>query len=378
MTVSDQVIAKHMQQEDKGKVLLQKYLDGEANAEEQAMVESWQLDFSLLEKRPLDDKAALNDLAEIKKELNSISGAAGTIRLWVSVAAAAAVVVLCAGLWLYYSSYKQESNLRKDLYANNIGPGKNSATLTLASGEVLELNGAKNGIVVDAAGLRYKDGTLLGTKVLTSGSEAITAATPKGGTYQVSLPDGTRVWLNSASEIRFPSRFNGQKRRVELTGEAYFEVAKMTKPFVVATDRQEVKVLGTHFNINSYKDEMVTTTTLLEGAVQVSSLPGNMVNLRPGQQSVLSGSALRVSPADTDMAIAWKEGYFRFKNESVSAIMRKLSRWYDVEIVYRGRPGKEAFGGKISRSKTLAEVLEMLQSTKKIHFKIEERRIIVQ
>ncbi|SMD01850.1 FecR family protein [Pedobacter africanus] len=366
-----------MQQEEKGKNLLQKYLNGKANAEEQAIIESWQLDFPLQERESLDDETALTDLAEIRQELVSVSSARKTSRLWLA-AAATAFIMLSTGLWFYYVRHKQEKDPQNDLYASNIGPGKNSATLTLANGKILKLNGAKSGVVIDNAGLRYSDGTLLGTQAPSSVPEAITAATPKGGTYQVTLPDGTRVWLNSASEIRFPSSFTGQKRQVALTGEAYFEVAKLNKPFIVSTDKQEVKVLGTHFNINSYADEMVTTTTLLEGAVQVSSGPGNTVNLRPGQQSVLSGQALRVNAADTDMAIAWKEGYFKFKNESVPAIMRKLSRWYDVEVSYRSGLSNETFGGKISRSKTLAEVLEMLQSTRKIHFKIEGRRVIVQ
>ncbi|MNL20943.1 fec operon regulator FecR [compost metagenome] len=152
---------------------------------------------------------------------------------------------------------------------------------------------------------------------------------------------------------------------------------KMRRPFIVATDKQEVKVLGTHFNINSYSDEIVTKTTLLEGAVQVSAAGGDMVTLSPNQQSVLNGPDIEVIPADAAMAIAWKNGYFTFKSESVPAIMRKLSRWYDVEVVYEKGLSKDLFGGRISRYKTLAEVLEMLQSTKLIHFKIEGRRVIV-
>jgi ferric-dicitrate binding protein FerR (iron transport regulator) len=266
----------------------------------------------------------------------------------------------------------------------DIAPGGNKAILTLADGTQVILDSANNGAITKQGNvtvIKLDDGQLAYNASSTSTSALTynTVTTPRGGQYQLVLSDGTKVWLNAASSLRFPTAFVGSERKVEMTGEGYFEVAHNDKkPFLVRAGGMDVEVLGTHFNINSYKDEMVTTTTLLEGAVQVSSVQGNMVNLRPGQQSVLSGSALRVSPADTDMAIAWKEGYFRFKNESVPAIMRKLSRWYDVEIVYRGGPGKEAFGGKISRSKTLAEVLEMLQSTKKIHFKIEERRIIVQ
>ena len=369
-----------MQQENKGKILLQKYLDGEANAEERAIVESWQLDFSLQDRKLIDDETALADLAEIRQELIRISGSNKKVKRWSAIAAAASIaVVLGVGGWFYASRHSQEDNIKKDLYASNIAPGKNTATLIHADGKVLSLSGAKNGIVINDAGVKYNDGTSVipADPGFISSSGAITAATPKGGTYRVTLPDGTHVWLNAASTIRFPARFTAPERRVELTGEAYFEVAKMRMPFIVATDKQEVKVLGTHFNINSYSDEVVTKTTLLEGAVQVSAARGGMVTLSPNQQSVLNGPDIKVTPADAAMAIAWKNGYFTFKSESVPAIMRKLSRWYDVEVVYEKGLSKELFGGRISRYKTLAEVLEMLQSTNLIHFKIEGRRVIV-
>lgn len=375
--------------EDKGKILLKKYLDGAANSEEEAIVESWQLNFSLTNRPALEDEEALTDLTEIREQLIRISDGRKKIKLWPRIAVAAALILICAGAY-FFSASQNNQQLALDAAANHILPGKNKAVLTLANGRQIILSDATNGVLVKEAGLsieKTKDGQLVYTiqDSHISGTKTAVAdkynmiTTPRGGQYQVNLPDGTKVWLNSASSLKFPSSFSALKqRKVELNGEGYFEVEKdKAHPFMVQTATQEVEVLGTHFNISSYTDEKNTCTTLLEGAVQVSAKQGDIVNLKPNQQAVLTGKSIKVSPANVDIAVAWKNGYFKFKSESIQAVMQELSRWYDVDIVYEGEISKDHFGGKISRDKSIAEVLEMLELTKLVKFKIEGRKVIV-
>lgn len=202
--------------------------------------------------------------------------------------------------------------------------------------------------------------------------------TPRAGQYQINLPDGTKVWLNAASSLRYPSRFSGSKRIVALTGEGYFEVAKNKQhPFVVKTDRQEVQVLGTHFNINSYTDESSTNTTLVEGSVRVTTLDGKNRLLKPGEQSQLKGDEIEVSDVDTENVLSWKNGDFVFKGDDFKSIMRKISRWYDVEVIYQGDFDDLKFGGYISRTKNISSVLSIMESTGKVHFNIKDKRITV-
>ena len=201
--------------------------------------------------------------------------------------------------------------------------------------------------------------------------------TPIGGKYQVNLPDGSKVWLNSSSSLRFSALFNGDTREVELSGEAYFDVSKnKSKPFRVITKDQIVEVLGTQFNINSYSDEGPIKTTLIEGSVKII-YKDKVVLLSPGQQFQPKELVSAVLEADTEEVVAWKEGYFVFKNEDIKSIMRKLSRWYNVEVSYSGDIPEVGFGGNISRSKDISEVLDVLQLTNAIHFKVEGRRITV-
>lgn len=207
-------------------------------------------------------------------------------------------------------------------------------------------------------------------------------ATPRGGTYQVILSDGSKVWLNAASSIKFPASFTGQQqRRVTLVGEAYFEIAKhKSQKFVVNTRNQEVAVLGTHFNINSYLDEGNEKTTLLEGSVRVSSVRAEVKDVRlvPGQQATVSAaSKIDVEEVDVNEVVAWKEGKFVFVEEDVPSIMNKIARWYDVEIVYEGDVRRKALGGSVSRFKNVSEVLEKLSDTKAVQFRIEGRKVIV-
>jgi transmembrane sensor len=293
-------------------------------------------------------------------------------------AAAVLLLILGAGLFFLVPNLKQSDLNSAPLVKNStILPGKNRATLTLADGKVINLNGTKTGLVIDASKLSYSDGSKVG-ELSAAGGKQIIVSTPRGGNYQVNMPDGTKIWLNAASSVSFPATFSGAERSVKLVGEAYFEVAKMNRPFIVTTVTQQVKVLGTHFNINSYTDEASTKTTLLEGSVKVSSLSSNEFRLlSPGQQSTVSGSSLKVQEVNTESAVAWKDNKFMFDGNHIEGIMRQISRWYDVDVVFKGNISKETFVGKISKFEQLSQVLDLIELTGLVHFKVEGRRITV-
>lgn len=311
--------------------------------------------------------------------------------LWYRLGIAASIfIALSVGLFYYLDEPAVQPLLTIDQTPKHapIVPGGNKAILTLSDGSRIILDHAKNGVLANQAGVsiqKTSDGELLYQFSKTHDAENQVVEdilynkieTPKGGKYQVNLPDGSIVWLNSASILRFPALFSGNTREVELTGEAFFDVAKnKNKPFKVITKDQIVEVLGTRFNINSYGDEETIKTTLIEGSVKII-YKNKVVLLSPGQQFQPNESKSRVIEADTEEVIAWKNGYFLFKDENIHSIMRKLSRWYDVEVTYQGEIPEYGFGGNISRSKDITEVLDALQLTNAVHFKIEGRRITV-
>lgn len=312
------------------------------------------------------------------------------------VAAAVILFTLGIGYWFYTGDVSHNS-LNTFKYANDVPPGGNEAILTLADGSKISLTDAAKGELLNKQGIRIvkaKDGQLVYTvdPGMVRTDEIVvfnTITTPRGGQYQINLPDGTKVWLNAASALKFPTTFtNLKERRVELSGEAYFEVSKnKQQPFKVlssATDKgraQEIEVLGTHFNINSYEDEDETKTTLLEGAIRIAALQNvnkkyDMI-LSPGQQAVLSNSGLKTMTVDTEEAIAWKNGNFMFANEGIESIMRKLARWYNIEVVYQGKITDKDFVGTVPRFKNISEALTILELTNNVHFKIEGRRVTV-
>lgn len=298
--------------------------------------------------------------------------------------AAAAVILMTLSAGAFY--YLSRPSLSGDL-VNDIAPGGNKAILTLANGEKIVLTDAKNGDLAAQSGVvvsKLADGKIVYT-VKSGNAENVkpnTIETPKGGQYQVVLPDGTKVLLNAASVLTFPTSFAAVKeRRVQLKGEAYFEVAKVMMkdvrmPFIVVTNKEEIKVLGTHFNINSYADEPLSRTTLVEGSVMVDAF-GASRKLTPGNQAVVGNGALTVTEANTEEVLAWKNGYFMFESEDITSVMRKISRWYDVDVVFEGAVPKDKFGGTVSRFSNVSKVLTKLELTNKVHFRIEERRIIV-
>jgi transmembrane sensor len=303
----------------------------------------------------------------------------GVILKMVSISAAACILVFF-GWYLYDLNI---AGIDRIQYEGDIAPGKAGATLRLQNGKEISLNGLKTGVVIKDNQLRYNDGSGVGVDAKASVKEMYTANTAPGNTYMVTLPDGTQVWLNAASQLDFPSHFEGKNRMVSLKGEAYFQVAKdKLHPFIVESRGMQVKVLGTHFNINSYADEKITKTTLIEGSVQLitSSLRGLSTEaiLKPGQQGTLADNGtLAVSEVDTTLAMAWKNNKFIFENNDIESVMRMVQRWYNVEVIYSGPLPDAAFGGKVSRFSNVSNVLRVLEATGGAHFKIDGRKIYV-
>ncbi|MEJ7694136.1 FecR family protein [Daejeonella sp.] len=336
----------------------------------------------------IDDKRfSLEDANEDGATPTLITG------MWKQLGIAASILlILSTGLY-FYTNRSPNLKIVKQIDSPQqriILPGGDKAVLTLSDGSRIILDNAKNGILAKQAGVsiqKTSDGMLL-YSFATTGSEKISVKeeikivynkieTPKGGKYQLNLPDGSKVWLNASSSLRFPALFAGNSREVELTGEAFFDVAEnKRKPFKVITKDQIVEVLGTQFNINSYSDEGVIKTTLIEGSVKII-YKDKVVMLGPGQQFQPVNSAAKVVEADTEEVVAWKNGYFLFKNEDIRSIMRKVSRWYDVEVSYEKDIPVVGFGGNISRSNNISEVLNALQLTNAVHFKVEGRRVTV-
>ncbi|SDE86254.1 FecR family protein [Dyadobacter soli] len=287
--------------------------------------------------------------------------------IWVRYAAVAAVLAVVAGLWVIRKGTFEKQVVSETIKNQDVPPGGNKALLTLADGKGIELDRVGSGLVARQGNTeisKQEDGLVVynsrSTKAATAGFNKV--STPRGGQYRVQLPDGSKVWLNASSSIRFPSVFPASERRVEITGEAYFEVTKdKTRPFTVRFNGSEVQVLGTSFNVMAYADERVSKTTLVEGSVSISN-KGERALLRPGQQAaLLPGGQIETAFKPVDEAVAWKEGMFYFKNAGVKDVMRQLSRWYDVEVSYRGEVPVRRFTGMVSRNVNLSQIVGMLR-----------------
>lgn len=312
--------------------------------------------------------------------------------LW-KAAAAAVALVLCVGALVYYNDARQPAAAMAgspaDSTSLDVLPGSNKAFLTLADGRDIILDHASPGLLTTEGNTRIikEEGDRLSYEVA-SGHEIPATAfhtlrTPRGGQYHLELPDGTKVWLNAASSIVYPVQFTGStSRNVRIEGEVFFEVAKQYYggnkiPFVVTTGDVSVEVLGTQFNINAYSDEKDIKTTLLEGSVKIST-PKSSSLLNPGHEASVASAAadIRISKANTDQAVAWKNGYFQFRQASLEEIMRQLSKWYDIDVRYEGKPVGKMFSGEIPRSATLLEVLEILELSQ-IQLRIAGKEIII-
>lgn len=354
--------------------IIEKYNTGAANPEEKALVESWYLKHKNGNRLSPEDLQEEHDLG--LQTLDVYLNQPQKIKFWPRVASVAAILFVL-GTAVYFYNVRERGIKDKISLAQDIPPGKNTATLTLANGKTISLSDQKNSMIVTADKLVYNDGTRISDTEKATASVQMTATTPRGGMYNVILPDGTRVILNAESSLKFPSSFKGKNRKVELSGEAYFEVYKdKLHPFIVESDGQTIEVLGTHFNVNSYEPRRDIKTTLLEGSVKVSGKNNELV-LNPGEQSKLIAGQLRAQSVDVEEAVSWKNGYFRFNDEKIVDVMQKIARWYNIEVVYKDQPTSEGFTGTISRKSNISDVLDMLERTKIVHFDIEGRRVTV-
>lgn len=331
----------------------------------------------------VDKKAAWQNLTRAINE-SSLPRPVPFIKYWKYMAAAMVMGILSYVVF-EYTYIQKRSKLTKvevPVQKNDALPGGNKATLTLGDGSVVFLEDMTNGTVKEENGIRIskKDGQIVYEIVNQLKNGEIfynTIHTPVGGQFQVVLPDGSKVWLNSESSLHFPTAFSGSQRTVDLTGEGYFEIAKNSKmPFVVQALKTRVEVLGTHFNLMAYGNEGPSKTTLLEGSVKV----GNGIDskkIMPGQQAV-TGNKIQVIDTDPDGAIAWKNGYFQFESEDLKTIMRQLKRWYDVDLEDEQNVPDKHFTANISRNTTLSQVLKMLEMSGDLKFRIEGKKISIQ
>jgi transmembrane sensor len=356
----------------RAKALIKKYRAGICTPEEKAILENWYA--KQLSLRP--NKLAEPNYDEVEKEIwDKIiqRKQSSVIRIWPRMAIAASVL-LCMFFGGYYLVHipQQQSNV----YQNDIPPGRNQATLTLANGQKIVLTKGLNKTIpqqgVATVQISAGNGITYSANTNQNGTTKIdynTLSTSVGeqSPYPLILADGSKVWLNSRSSITFPTVFFGKQRTVKVTGEALFEVAhNASQPFLVQTEKQTIEDIGTIFNVNAYTD--VTKTTLIQGAVKV-----NGMILKPNEQT--DGKIIEV--VNARRYIAWKNGDFYFENDNIKTVMLELSRWYNIEVAYLGEVTTDGFNAQISRRKNISEVLHLLESTKGVHFKIEGRRVTV-
>jgi ferric-dicitrate binding protein FerR (iron transport regulator) len=331
-------------------------------------------------------EAAL-DQYESDKESRYFKSKKNKYRYFLNVAAAACLIIFISAGAIYFTSRNTKNNTIAEVphgqIKDRITPGENKAILTLADGSTIILDETKNGQVAQQGGTqitKLTNGQLVYNR---SNSEPAKIAfnsltTPRGGQFKLTLPDGSEAWLNAASSIKYPTAFAGHERKVEISGEVYFEIAhNASKPFKVSVNGIEVKVLGTHFNINAYSDEVSVKTTLLEGSIKLAK-GGSVIKLAPGQQAqVRNGSDIKViNNVDVNQVVAWKSGYFSFNRADIQTVMRQIARWYDVEVSYEKNIPERQFGGKIDRNSNITEVLKILAESK-VHFRIDGKKIIV-
>ncbi|MGN6195445.1 MAG: FecR family protein, partial [Ginsengibacter sp.] len=335
-----------------------------------------------------------NSFKKIKDAItvkNKRTGIASIYKLyWFRIAAAAVVMFLFSASVFYFLHRKEERVIVAKMVpvqtVKDVPPGNNNAILTLANGSTILLDTAANGTLAKQGNIKvFKlDGKIAYNKTADMNAKPVynTITTANGNQYQLILTDGSKVWLNAASSIRFPTAFTGNERRVQITGEAYFEVAKdPERPFKVdfenkAGNKDEIEVLGTHFNVNTYLDEPDFKTTLLEGSVKIKA--GNTTKtISPGQQAIITSNRIEIKrDVDLDHVMAWKNGYFLFDNTDIYTLMRQVARWYNVDIQYNGKITEEEFSGKISRDVPLSKLIKVLELND-VHVRIEGRKLIV-
>ncbi len=335
----------------------------------------------------------ITDRVEIRlqEEINRLKTKTKPIKRWLPrVAAASAVLFVLAGAaWWFVNS--SDSLADPELAANQapqhveIVPAGNRASLVLSDGRVIALDETRDGIVIDGRQITYGDGNSTVLDLSEQAAvEAITLTTPRGGTYRLTLPDGTQVWLNAASTLTYPSRFRPEERVVHLEGEAYFAVKQIEKdkkllPFRVESSKQTIEVLGTEFNVSAYGDETQTRTTLINGKVSIQAVGAmESLMLSPGEQSLVDQQVMRKTKVNVNDYIDWKNGEFVFRNENTHQVMQRIGRWYDLDVKQLDqRIINERFSGTISRYGNLQTVLDIMSEAADLSFEIENRSVSV-
>ena len=365
------------------KKLVSKYLQNKATAQERMRIEQWfNSELSNSKYLPGHDAIETADkriYAKLAQHINKPAPRVILFKYRYSIAAAASILVILSFAFWFFGRRQSAEQM-----ATTVLPGGNRAVLTLANGQKIVLTTAKNGIIAQQGAIAinktadgkvvYNGADATAAKVVADNNLAYnTISTPCGGQYWVVLADGTRVLLNAASSLKYPVAFNGNERLVELTGEAYFEVVhNAQKPFRVKTASQVVEDVGTHFNINAYTDEPDTKTTLLEGGIKITRpATAETKILVPGQQAVLNSQVFTIRKVDVAESVAWKDGLFVFDHTDLHALMRQVSRWYNIKVVYQGNVTNDEFFGEVQRKYTLAEVVKVLKLGG-LNFRIEE------
>jgi ferric-dicitrate binding protein FerR (iron transport regulator) len=409
--------------------LIVRHLREELNSQEDAELQRWvgaSVENRNLFERLTHEKLLQEELIEFhesrkdvwKKIDESISAKPVIMRSRKSrnyLAAASVVVLIAAGIFLWIQYQGNKSVIAKtpgpdQQIIQDVAPGGDRAVLTLSDGSIISLDSAQNGMLARQGNfsiVKAENGKIVydgQQPAFTNDNSSLTyntVRTPKGGQYHITLPDGSNVWLNAASSIRYPTSFKSHERRVEITGEVYFEISplltspsggggKSKIPFIVTTisasgKTSEIEVLGTHFNVNAYADEMSINTTLLEGSVRITTIsqsegqPGKRsFILKPGQQSQVSkeDKIFVVNEINTEDVVAWKNGMFQFGSVDIETIMRQVTRWYNIDVEYRGAKPVDKFRGAINRNVNLSELLKILELSE-VHFKLEGRKLIV-
>lgn len=360
--------------------LLIKYNKGLASQKETRLLERWYIQESKLQSTTPEELDYTQIQIEIWEKIKGLKQPKEKL-LWPRMVVAASVILLLSAATYFLMDY-QRPQVLAIAQAAKLAPGSIKATLTLANGREILLSGARNG-KLSQQGSSSVTKLIEGRIAYNVNQQSFdpktiynTMTTPRAGQYSLILADGTKVWLNAASSIRYPTAFTGIDRQVELNGEAYFEVAhNRAKPFKVKSGGQVVEVLGTHFNINSYSDESSVKTDLLEGSVKISANAKTML-LRPGQESVFSRSEILVQQANTQAAIAWKNGIFSFNHAELPTVMREIARWYDLEVSYEGAVPAASITGTVDRNVNASQFFQILKDLD-IHFKIRGKRITI-
>ena len=373
--------------------LCEKYLNGTCSLQEESLLKQHQeklgIGDDVWDTELLGQQDRIKKLVQQKLQQSLPQQQTNVVRInrwW--YAAAAILIFAIAGVYFIKAdksnqTYTAANNIKKA--PADIQPGSSKAVLTLSTGKSIVLDGAGNGLISQQGGTAISK---TGNGLIVKNADGTTAADatalntitiPRGGKYDITLPDGTRVWLNSSSSLTFPTAFKGSERKISLVGEAYFEVAKnKNMPFKINVNgKQVVEVLGTHFNVTAYADERDITTTLLEGSVKIN-YQNKSTLIKPGEMAVNNlGAGVTVLPADIDEVMAWKNGMFMFNNENIISTMKKISRWYDVDVVFKGNMDHVNLIGNYSRNKSLTNLLKNIELMDKVHFVIEGRRITV-